>query len=112
MPKIKLDKYEVYTLIAENLNWFPTQKYYFIGGDYEAPRRLTCSEIESRINRKLQKDYDETFTDSDYDPPYIKLYGSTLTAMVYDGVLARDRDSSKEPYLYWPVLPINEDYAA
>ena len=102
MPKIKINKHEVYQLITEHLDWFETRS-----GDV-AFRYAT--EIEMKINDLLKGSYSIKPTDPGYDPPYIKLYGSTLTAMVYDGVLDRIKESPQDVYKYHPALPINEEY--
>ncbi len=102
MPKIKMNKREVYRLITENLNWFETRS--------GAVVFRYAVEIEMKINDLLRESYPVKSTDPGYDPPYIKLYGSTLTAMVYDGVLDRIKKSPQDVYKYHPVLPINEEY--
>ena len=102
MPKIKLNKHEVYRLISENLDWFETRS--------GAVAFRYAAEIEMKINDLLKKSYPVNPADPSYDPPQIKLYGSTLTAMVRDGVMDRLKESPQDVYKYHPVLPINEEY--
>ena len=96
MPQIKLNKHEVYSYIATNLEWFT-------GINGKSVRYLPCSDIGDRINNELQ-------IERSGESPYIRLSGATLTAMVYDGVLKRTYDDFKHCYRYFPVLPINENY--
>ncbi len=110
MSKIKMDKKEIYMLIAEHAEWFPKRKRIINGGERETTRYRTCLELEGLINELLKKAYDENKPNSKYDPPFIKLHGATLTALVNDRVLVRKRDSSDTCFTYCPVYPINEDY--
>ena len=89
-----MNKHEVYTFIADNPEWFKGQNQ---------QRFMSCKTIGSRINKALKKD-------GDSDPPFIKLNGATLTAMVYDGVLERAYSESDHCYWYRPTQPIVEDY--
>ena len=93
MPKIKMDKHAVYTLMMNHLDWFgsPNQngERYF----------LTRFEIENRINRYLRREYDAEAKD---DPPYIALNAATLTAMVHDDVLERKYSDRLKCYSYRP----------
>ena len=94
MPRIKMNKHEVYAVIADNLHWFKS------GDDL---RYLSCQSIGAKINKDLKKNGGE-------DPPQIRLCGSTLTAMVCDGVLERQFIQTSRCYWYRPILPINEEY--
>lgn len=94
MSLIKMNKHEVYKHIADNLDWFKGSG---------SLRYLSCQAIGKRINQTLAKN-------SGGDPPFIKLCGATLTAMVYDGVLEREFVESARCYWYRPILPINEEY--
>ena len=103
MPYIKVNKHEVYSHISNNLAWFNR-----LPNEAEAGRLryLTCLEIGQRINAALEKE------NAVADPPYTKLAGSTLTAMVHDGVMEREYNDSLKRYRYRPVLPIDEKYKA
>lgn len=90
MPKLKMDKHIVYTLMMNHLDWFgsPSKdgEHYF----------LTRFAIENRINRYLKKEYEGN------DPPYIALNAATLTAMVHDGILERKYSDKQKCYTYCP----------
>ena len=94
MPQIKLNKHKVYKHITDNLDWFKGSN----GLHY-----LSCYTIGTKINKELKKDCSG-------DPPFIKLSGATLTAMVCDGVLERQFIQTSRCYWYRPILPINEEY--
>ena len=91
MSQIKKNKHQVYTFLADHPEWF--EKGIF----------LSCQVIGQKINKQLAKDCSG-------DPPFIKLSGSTLTAMVYDGVLEREYNDFEKCFFYRPVLPIKEEY--
>ena len=94
MSQIKMNKHEVYDYIADHLSWF---------GQTDKLRYLSCYSIGNHINKLLEKD-------SPDNPPFIKLTGSTLTAMVYDSVLERVYEKNSRCFAYRPILPINEEY--
>ena len=94
MALIKMNKHQVYDVIADNLDWFKRE---------DDLRYLSCQSIGAKINKDLKKNGGE-------DPPQIRLCGSTLTAMVCDGVLERQFIQTSRCYWYRPILPINEEY--
>ena len=104
MPKLKVDKHIVYTLMMNNLDWF--------GSPSEAGERyfLTRFEIENRINRYLKKEYDAGAKEQQNDSPYISLNASTLTAMVHDGVLERQFSDKLRCYTYRPTPEKEKGY--
>ena len=108
MSLIKLNKHEVYQLIRENLSWFESR------WDTNKMIYHSRSDIECEINtlwrKEYNKDHNADYRDPTYDPPTALLYGSTLTAMVHDGVLERYRETEKEVYRYRPILPIDDNY--
>ena len=81
-----MNKHIIYSFIADNLEWFQQK---------DGLRFLTCRAISRRIKEKDGS---------------IKVSGSTLTAMVYDGVLERVFVESARCYAYRPILPIKEEY--
>ena len=109
MPKVKLNKHEIYKMIAEHLDWFD---HWDIENHPNEMRFISCNAIETNINRYLKKGYDISLTDPKYNPPFIRLYGQTLSAMVDDGMLERRKYPSDHAYRYRPVLPIDEEYFA
>ena len=96
MSQIKMNKHKVYGYLADNLEWFKGSN---------SLRYLSCYTIGAQINKELKKDCSG-------DPPFIKLSGSTLTAMVHDGVLVREYGDYAHCYTYCPVQPIKEEYKA
>ena len=98
MPKLKMDKHVVYTLMMNNLDWFGSpsegREHFF----------LTRFEIENLINRYLKKECDGN------DPPYIELNAATLTAMVHDGVLERKYSDKLRCYTYRPYSEKTKGY--
>ena len=106
MPKIKIDKHVVYTIIMNNLEWFETTRnkddeYMF----------LTCYSIEQHINKYLEKEYGSKPGMDIRDIPFISLNASTLTAMVNDGVLERRHINTKR-FSYRPYPYLFKDYCA
>ncbi len=85
---VKMDKHQVYKLIADNQENF-----------------LTCAEIEKQINKCLKEK-------SKAPAVSISLSAPTLSAMVRDGVMERKFNETKWCYTYRPILPINEEYKA
>ena len=88
MAQNKIDKFKVYNLIANNLNWF---------GKELNLHYLPCLIIGEKIS--------EALNDTDY-----KLSAATLTAMVHDGVLERKFVEASRCYYYRPILPIRDNY--
>ena len=109
MPRIKLNKHELYKLLSEHLDWFDHWD------ETKRPnemRYIFSRTIETNINLYLKKNYNVSPNDPDYDPPTTKIYGATLATMVNDGVLRRKKYYSDHDYRYCPVLPIDEEYFA
>lgn len=96
MAKIRLDKHEVYKYLANHPEWFQNK-------NADERRYLSCAILQTLINRVLQQ---ETVCD------YIVLRGSTLTAMVHDGVLEREFCETLKRYWYRLTLPVDEQYKA
>ena len=104
MPKLKIDKHIVYTMLMNNLNWFESA---FNNGEYKF---LTRHEIERRINDKLKKDYDADPRNMNNDPPSVALNAVTLTAMVQDGVMERKYSDRLHCYSYRPYPERKKGY--
>lgn len=107
MPKIKIDKHVVYTIIMNNLEWFKSSsnkddEYMFL------PSFL----IENHINKYLEKEYGSKPGMDIRDIPFISLNASTLTAMVYDGVLDRRYSDGAKRFLYRPFPNLFKGYCA
>lgn len=98
MPKLKMDKHIVYTLMMNHLDWFGSPS---IEGEHYF---LTRFAIEYRINKYLQNEYDAD------DPPYTALNAATLTAMVHDGVLERKYSDKFKCYTYRPYPEKTKGY--
>ena len=94
MAQLKMNKHQIYNILANHPEWFN-------GKGITSYR--SCYSLGNGINALLKKD-------AGSDPPFIKLSGATLTAMVNDGVLERTFVDFERCYRYRLVLPINEEY--
>ena len=95
MALIKMNKHQVYNYIADHPEWFQVKS---------TPQILyrTCNELWAFISNELDFESPE-------DHPSFRLYGSTLTAMVHDGILEREFNDNLLYYWYRPILPIEEE---